>query len=688
MTTKTLNCIACMLAVVGAIADTYQASTPEELVSLLKAHNSDASAIIELAPKDYYLTDAMSWYTNVSSGTAHLYVNKPRVRGTGERPEDTRLIGSGNLRVILMTSSSTIENLTVTNGNSAAMSGFKTSDLRGGGIYGAGVVSNCLVIGNATDSYGGGVGGSAKIYNSRIIGNRAEQGAGIHLCQAYNCLIANNRATSNGGGTMGGTRIESCTIIGNSSGGNGTGGGCYNCGYVTNCLIACNISPGSGGGVHSYNGNGAVVGCIISNNTAAVYGGGAYNIMVTNCIVTHNSATSGGGGVAAYTPSYVKVYGSRIEFNSSGSDGGGVRYASIVSNCVVYGNVASNTTATCYGGGIKSDNAAGKVTVVYDTEICGNASLTCISGGKTRYGCAGGVVYAELHNCDIHDNYADYYGGGVRELNAYDCRIWNNICLGNGPNTFSVNLYRCDVYGTPIYGGSARDTKIHDIGPAVVPSGNPYTSAAFTPASGWYGYPCATNCLIANIDLPNNVLFQGVYTDPTRPSFLVNCTIVSNSCKRVFSCFTNSTYAMNVVNCVFYGNRKVASGVYSDCDLSVDGGNVKASGMRFSNTAYGVSDISSFADYLHGGTVYKFGAADGVGQVIGINPGFCHAKDAAHPYALRHSSCVRELGIVLDWMDGADDIRGEGYPRLCDGRVDLGCYQCWLKPVGTEIRIK
>jgi len=36
-------------------------------------------------------------------------------------------------------------------------------------------------------------------------------------------------------------------------------------------------------------------------------------------------------------------------------------------------------------------------------------------------------------------------------------------------------------------------------------------------------------------------------------------------------------------------------------------------------------------------------------------------------------------------MVSATDIRGEGYPRLRDDLVDLGCYQCWLDPIGTVL---
>ena len=42
----------------------------------------------------------------------------------------------------------------------------------------------------------------------------------------------------------------------------------------------------------------------------------------------------------------------------------------------------------------------------------------------------------------------------------------------------------------------------------------------------------------------------------------------------------------------------------------------------------------------------------------------------------------------MDWMTTGTDIRGEGYSRLRDGVVDIGCYQCLLQPIGFVIGIK
>ena len=56
------------------------------------------------------------------------------------------------------------------------------------------------------------------------------------------------------------------------------------------------------------------------------------------------------------------------------------------------------------------------------------------------------------------------------------------------------------------------------------------------------------------------------------------------------------------------------------------------------------------------------------------------------PYSLRRSSPLRGWGLVLDWMEDGTDLAGN--PRLRDGAVDIGCYQCWLDPVGAVFSIR
>jgi hypothetical protein len=81
--------------------------------------------------------------------------------------------------------------------------------------------------------------------------------------------------------------------------------------------------------------------------------------------------------------------------------------------------------------------------------------------------------------------------------------------------------------------------------------------------------------------------------------------------------------------------------------------------------------------------MYRFGV-DGFPS----DPKFTGARDVNHPFALRRTSPLIGKGVYAAWMDDTNDIRGEGYPRASGTSVDLGCYQCWLNPVGTVFSIR
>jgi hypothetical protein len=62
--------------------------------------------------------------------------------------------------------------------------------------------------------------------------------------------------------------------------------------------------------------------------------------------------------------------------------------------------------------------------------------------------------------------------------------------------------------------------------------------------------------------------------------------------------------------------------------------------------------------------------------------------DGKWPYQPSRLSLAAGNGLPQDWMENATDIRGEGYPRLSDGKVDIGAYQYHRKVTGLEIFVK
>ena len=601
----TFVALAMALLSASAVAATYQTNNVEGLVYLLKTYNDTSGTVIELAAGDYLLRDDLAWDTDATAGTSLLYCYKPIIRGMGVTPEATRLIGTGNMRVLRLRSLGKVENLTITNGYAKLVDGYTQSN-RGGGVYGEGIVTNCLVIGNQADRLGGGGAGGVKFWNSRIVGNWAtEGGGGFHGSNAYHSRIEGNRSNRAAGAYLNANTIRDCDVVGN-------------------------VSVGGVGGV---------------------LGSGAGALLVDSRIYNNTAGGSGGGTGAAAT--------------------------FVVSNCLIYCNMISNATSasTINGGGM----SGGNYTTVYDSEIYGNVALDCKVNGKTYYAASGGAHGITAYNCKIHNNYATSICGGIRGSTAYGCVISNNVSAGNGPNMLTSRLYSCDITGTQCYNGSATDSIFHDIR-TVTLSGNPAGDVSYTPSCVWQGAPNATNCLFYGVNLPDKTLFAGFLTDTSAAS-LVNCTIVDNICSYMFANYADTNSHLSVVNTLFYGNRVKSGSGYVPCDLSKTT-NVTTNGLRFVHSAYGVTDIANLADHV-ADTIYRFGNTSAVGTYIGEIPRFCGAsKDPLHPYALRYSSTLRERGIVQDWMADATDLRGEGYARLRGGKVDIGCYQCWLDPKG------
>ena len=471
----------------------------------------------------------------------------------------------------------------------------------------------------------------------------------------------------------------------------GNGGGIYGYPTVTNCLIIGCKADGNGGGACHYT---YIWDSHIINNTAAKGGGVFQANYVRNSLVQGNYASSEGGGI--HGNDYGSASGTDVIENSSGGYGGGISKVGTVSNCVV----ALNTSVLA-GGGLYASSGTQKA--VYDCTICSNkvtGTASTASGAVYGYNVirgevfanyamhGGGASYAKLTNVDVYDNYAVSYGGGLYNCNATNCVIRNNFhgSDGTGANSYASVLYGCDISGTGVNGGRAINCDFHDITQNNSPKDNPYVSDASWSGHIYSNIPVCTNCLFRNNILTNYslALFCGV-GNATRSGSIVNCTIVSNKYGKTFSYMTSEAYPVYVKNCVFIWNQGYNTTSFLDIHAWE---NVSSNGLRFANCAYGtatglfasgkISDLADSSD----GPMYKFGV-----NGFPADPKFAF-KDAAHPFEPKRTSPLRGIGMVEGWMMDGTDVRGEGYPRLRDGVVDIGCYQCWIQPKGVVISVR
>ena len=104
----------------------------------------------------------------------------------------------------------------------------------------------------------------------------------------------------------------------------------------------------SGGGIWGLGGNSLTTGCIITNNSAQLNGGGTYGAVLDNCLVIGNTATNGGGmfGGSADRTTITKNRALSIQ-SSSGAGGAN---SSLLRNSVVTKNFVTTNVANTTGG--------------------------------------------------------------------------------------------------------------------------------------------------------------------------------------------------------------------------------------------------------------------------------------------------------------------------------------------------
>ena len=478
-----------------------------------------------------------------------------------------------------------------------------------------------------------------------IFGNTAPRGGGGYYGNFTNCFVHGNTATTEGGGLYSDTVVAvDCRIAGNTS---PKGGGCRGGSYV-DCTLTNNLATGSEGG------------------------GGGFGGFYTNCLIACNSAItsatqSHGGGLASATAVGCVISNNLVETTSNnsltgGAYGGGAYETRIFDSLVIH-NVCAGSGRDSYGGGLHSGCAS-------NTLITGNTAY--YPGTGNRQG--GGAYFAYITNCVVRNNRSGI-GTGINAGGAVGCVISNNV--GSSASDWSVRqvkrLENCEVVGTAnVYNGPAINCRFMNFtnGVYIAPDENLQfsghkagSSSAVLMNSGLW----ATNCLFAKNVAPGGIF----HCDGRSKISLANCTIADNISDNTFVGI-HPTSRVNVVNCIFSGNRTAAGAAR---DLCYDTANKCISNITISSCLVGPSRSTVPVGSESALVTNVF-----AGFVKGAGPDW---------YALKWSSPARGKGVVQDWMADALDIRQDpAFPRLRDGAVDFGCYQCWLDPIGLSLRIR
>jgi predicted outer membrane repeat protein len=229
-----------------------------------------------------------------------------------------------------------------------------TASESGGGMYnrgGAPTIIDCTFSENAATISGGGMynwHGSPTIIDCTFSENAATIGGGIYNQHGspaiINCTFHENDATAADGAGMfnegASPEIVGCTFSGNSA--MHGGGGIYSrhgTPAISDCTFHANNATDKGGGMANNNSSPIITNCIFTGNTAGDQGGGVYSefkneLSATNCLFINNGAAVGGA-----------------IFNQGDED-----CSSTLTNCTLFGNVASSNAGGVSGGLLTLNN--------------------------------------------------------------------------------------------------------------------------------------------------------------------------------------------------------------------------------------------------------------------------------------------------------------------------------------------
>ena len=442
--------------------------------------------------------------------------------------------------------------------------------------------------------------------------------------QISNCIFDSCRSV-NGGGACGAYALlnscfgkyDSCVFVNNCST-DGLGGAVFAAYSIDGCTFLTNTTSGA-----KYGSGGAVYG----------FGSISRSLFEKNRLTDAGASTKGGGAV--YMPTNTRFEGPVIEAcdfvaNSvSAHYGGAVRSAH--SGLSVIGSTFKNNSCNSGCGGALCD-----VNSIISCTIVSNATSSSAGFGGGAYNCT-------LTRCFMASNYA-YRCGAAADSSLYSCTNCAND--GGGYTELGKSSTASSCY--------AEDCVFLDAGRAAITMFGScgFNRCRFENMRGgrmFTQYIALTNCLVAN-GKSVNTYFYNLESD----SSLINCTVVSNSWSDKF--MSGSKQVLAVENSFFYGNDIPSTApsvvvAFNNCILS-----------------------AASNDYIPGSGNYNY-----YSERATFNAGFVGVeKDPANPFAItRRSPAFAKAGIVEGWMSTATDIRGEGFPRLRDGAVNIGCYQCW-----------
>jgi hypothetical protein len=375
-------------------------------------------------------------------------------------------------------------------------------------------------------------------------------------------------------------------------------------------------------------------------------GGIAYSDSAVRCVYLTNGAALAGFTIMNGSTRSVS-WGTVTPENC----GGGVWCEStgtVISNCVLAGNIALMAGGAVYGGTL--------INCTMSNNTCamgGGAAFSTLTNCLLTGNVGGGAYQSRLDACTIQQNSTPSGGGGVKQCTLDHCAVLNNYAGYGGGSSGSV-LSNCTVTGNTAlaYGGGALAGTLVNC----TVTGNTVNR---TNACGGYvdggGASGATliNCVVSGNQVKNSLMGNSAtYGGGVSGGVATNCLLIGNSCWDG----GGGAYNATLNNCTVVGNsdKPYFGGAVYNCTV-----NNSIVYFNTFNNYYGSSLNYCCANPLPGGAGNT--AAD---------PQF--ANRGGGDYHLQANSPCVNSGIN-SCVANPSDL--DGNPRIVGGTVDMGAYE-------------
>ena len=523
------------------------------------------------------------------------------------------------------------------------------------------------------------------------------------VVSATNCVFRQNSANNGNSAAVMWVELRDC-LVKDSTGGTAVRGGdasqtlrAYGCDFVHNekgvatytfAAEGCSFVGNTNATAEAVNGYMVATNCTFIGNSGTYIASGSsfVNCEFSNNVCTGNAPSNPGG--VLFNPGEVR--GCRFIDNYSAQNCCAIFHKNDAEMVVADSTFLRNVSAGNYCAGVAIFSQPTTVSCTMTVTNCtfeGNAA----TGGNALCGTIGVGVFANpvpqsarpmwelatVIDSTFTTNYAST-AAGVHSVRAVNCTFDGNR-RANGTQSEcdaarNCRFERCD-FNTANFNVCTFDRcRIHD--------------ATNNAIALFRGYTRITNSIIEKCSLFGDASlyhFSSSYKD--MDAEFVNCTIVSNVMR---------TYAPNASfsplvgikfkNCLLYGNDTG----YGKYDVSATSESEQHAYLSFENTyAEVVSDQNGKAYNISAEYITQFTSGqNSLGECknpkfVGMDANVRERYPDEPHWALSFKSPLVGKGDSLDFTD--DDLDLAGRPRLRDGKIDVGCYQCWLNPLGLTL---